>query len=156
MHRELDSTIRSRYDGAAFVTGQLAQLNVETGRLRWTNAGHPLPLHIRGGRVIGDLACTPTVPWGLGAGDRDPMVAEDSLEPGDSLLFYTDGAIEGRKATGGGFGLERLTDVVGQTASGELSPEEIVRLVGRAILDHHRHRLDDDSTLLIVHWNGPN
>jgi hypothetical protein len=66
MHEELDATIMSRYERAAFVTGQLAQLNVETGRLRWTNAGHPLPLHIRGGNVIGDLECPPTPPWGLG------------------------------------------------------------------------------------------
>jgi serine phosphatase RsbU (regulator of sigma subunit) len=153
MHQELDTTITSRYQHSAFVTGQLAQLNVETGRLRWSNAGHPLPLHVRGGRVIGDLACKPTLPWGLAAPDTEPMVAEDALEPGDSLLFYTDGAIEGRMSSG--FGLERLTDLVGQTASDQLSPEEIVRQVGRAILEHHHHRLDDDATLLIVQWAGP-
>ena len=153
MHQELDTTITSRYERSAFVTGQLAQLNVETGRLRWSNAGHPLPLHIRRGRVIGDLACRPTLPWGLAEPDTELMVAEDALEPGDSLLFYTDGAIEGRMAKG--FGLERLTDLVGQTASDQLSPEEIVRQVGRAILEHHRHRLDDDATLLIVQWTGP-
>ena len=155
MHRELDDTIKSRYEGAAFVTGQLAQLNVETGRMRWTNAGHPLPLHIRGGQVIGDFACRPTVPWGLGIRGDGPVVAEESLEPGDGVLFYTDGAIEGRASSGGGLGLERLVDLVGQTASDQLSAEEIVRQVGRAILEHHKSRLDDDATLLLVQWNGP-
>jgi serine phosphatase RsbU (regulator of sigma subunit) len=155
MHRELDTVIKSGYNGSAFVTGQLAQLNVETGRVRWTNAGHPLPLHIRAGQVIGDLACPPTVPWGLGLRGNGPVVAEESLEPGDSLLFYTDGVIEGRARSGGGFGLDRLVDLVGQTASRELSAEEIVRQVGRAIVDHHSLRLDDDATLLIVQWNGP-
>jgi hypothetical protein len=155
MHRELDDTVTSRYDGAAFVTGQLAQLNVETGRLRWTNAGHPLPLHIRGGQVIGDLACRPTVPWGLGIRDDGPVIAEESLEPGDGILFYTDGAIEGRAASGGGLGLDRLVDLVGQTASDQLPAEEIVRQVGRAILEHHQSRLDDDATLLLVQWQGP-
>ena len=104
MHQELDETVKSRYEGAAFVTGQLAQLNVETGRMRWTNAGHPLPLHIRGGQVIGDFACRPTVPWGLGIRDDGPVVAEESLEPGDGVLFYTDGAIEGRASHGRGTG----------------------------------------------------
>jgi len=155
MHRELDDTVTSRYDGAAFVTGQLAQLNVETGRLRWTNAGHPLPLHIRAGQVIGDLACRPTVPWGLGIRDDGPVIAEESLEPGDGILFYTDGAIEGRAASGGGLGLDRLVDLVGQTASDQLPAEEIVRQVGRAILEHHQSRLDDDATLLLVQWQGP-
>jgi serine phosphatase RsbU (regulator of sigma subunit) len=155
MHREMDSVVKGRYEGSAFVTGQLAQLNVETGRLRWTNAGHPLPLHIRGGQVIGDLACRPTVPWGFGIRANGPTVAEESLEPGDSVLFYTDGAIEGKASSGGGLGLERLTDLVGQTASDQLSPEEIVRQVGRAIVAHHQSRLEDDATLLLVQWSGP-
>jgi serine phosphatase RsbU (regulator of sigma subunit) len=155
MHRELDTVIRSAHQGSAFVTGQLAQVNIETGRLRWTNAGHPLPLHVRGGQVIGDLSCPPTVPWGLAIRGAGPVVAEASLEPGDSLLFYTDGAIEGKASSGGGFGLDRLTDLVGQTASSQLSAEEVVRQVGRAIVDHHNLRLDDDATLLVVQWNGP-
>ncbi len=155
MHRELDGIIKGRYEGSGFVTGQLAQLNVETGRLRWTNAGHPLPLHIRGGRIIGDFACRPTVPWGLGIRGDGPAVAEESLEPGDGVLFYTDGAIEGRASSGGGLGLDRLVDLVGQTASDQLSAEEIVRQVGRAVLEHHKGRLDDDATLLLVQWTGP-
>jgi serine phosphatase RsbU (regulator of sigma subunit) len=155
MHQGLDATITSRYEQAAFVTGQLAKLNVETGRLQWTNAGHPRPLHIRGGKVIGELDCPPTVPWGLGIRADGVVVAEAALQPGDSLLFYTDGVIEGRDRSGGGYGLERLTDLVGQTASHELSPEEIVRQVGRAVVDHHHLRLDDDATLLIVQWRGP-
>jgi serine phosphatase RsbU (regulator of sigma subunit) len=155
MHRELDSTVKGRYEGSGFVTGQLAQLNVETGRLRWTNAGHPLPLHIRNGRIIGDFACRPTVPWGLGMRSDGPAIAEESLEPGDGVLFYTDGAIEGRASSGGGLGLDRLADLVGQTASNQLPAEEIVRQVGRAILEHHSGRLDDDATLLLVQWNGP-
>jgi len=154
LHRELDAVISARYDGAAFVTGQLAQLNVETGLIRWTNAGHPLPLHIRGGKVIGNLACRPTVPWGLGIPDARPSVAEESLEPGDSVLFYTDGTVEGKAGSGGGLGLEQLADLVGQMASDQLPAEEIVRLIGRAVLEHHNSRLDDDATLLLVQWKG--
>jgi serine phosphatase RsbU (regulator of sigma subunit) len=155
MHQELDRTIKDRYSGSGFVTGQLAQLNVETGQLRWTNAGHPLPLHIRNGRVISDLSCAPTVPWGFGIRDGQPVVAEDALEPGDSVLFYTDGAIEGKKSQRGGFGLDRLIDLVGQTASDQLPAEEIVRHVAKAIFEHHGQRLEDDATLFIVQWSGP-
>lgn len=153
MHRELESTIKSRYDGTGFVTGQLVQLNVETGRLQWTNAGHPLPLHIRGGRVIGHLDCRPTLPWGLGRNAVDPDVAELSLQPGDGVFFYTDGVIEGRDESSG-FGLDRLTDLVDQSASEHLSVEEVVRLVDRAIMKHHDEELDDDATMLMVQWNA--
>jgi hypothetical protein len=154
VHQELEATIRDHYGGREFVTGQLAQLNVETGELQWTNAGHPLPLHIRGGQVIGTLACPPTLPWGLGSAGSQPTIAVASLEPGDSVLFYTDGAIEGKASSGGGFGLERLVDLVGQTASDQLSAEEVVRRIGRAVLEHHSERLDDDATLVIVQWAG--
>jgi hypothetical protein len=154
IHQELEATVRDHYGGREFVTGQLAQLNVETGELQWTNAGHPLPLHIRGGQVIGTLACPPTLPWGLGSAESRPTVAVASLEPGDSVLFYTDGAIEGKASSGGGFGLERLVDLVGQTASDQLTAEEIVRRIGRAVLEHHSERLDDDATLVIVEWAG--
>ena len=154
MHRALESTIRDRYEGNGFVTGQLAQLNVETGQLRWTNAGHPLPFHIRGERVIGHLDCRPTLPWGLGRDGDHPTVADVSLEPGDGLFFYTDGAIEGKGELGGGLGLERLMDLVGRSVSDQLPADEIVRLVDRAIVEHHNEKLDDDATLLMVQWNG--
>jgi serine phosphatase RsbU (regulator of sigma subunit) len=100
------------------------------------------------------LGCPPTLPWGLGSAQSRPTIAVASLEPGDSVLFYTDGAIEGKASSGGGFGLERLVDLVGQTASDQLTAEEIVRRIGRAVLEHHSERLDDDATLVIVQWAG--
>ena len=66
-----------------------------------------------------------------------------------------DGAIEGKKSRGGGFGLDRLIDIVGQSAFGQLPAEEIVRHVAKAIFAHHSQRLDDDATLFIVQWSGP-
>jgi serine phosphatase RsbU (regulator of sigma subunit) len=47
-----------------------------------------------------------------------------------------------------------LVDLVGQTASDQLTAEEIVRRIGRAVLEHHSERLDDDATLVIVQWAG--
>jgi uncharacterized protein (DUF1786 family) len=44
---------------------------------------------------------------------------------------------------------------VGRTASDQLSAEEIVRQVGREIVEHHKARLDDDAILLLVQWSGP-
>ena len=154
MHQELENTVTDHYGGREFITGQLAQLNVETGLLQWTNAGHPLPLHVRGGQIIADLECPPTLPWGLGAKVSQPTIAEMSLQPGDAVLFYTDGVIEGRASSGGGFGLDRLVDVVGQNASDQLAAEEIVRRIGRSVLEYHGERLDDDATLVIVQWHG--
>ncbi len=155
MHEELGTTIGNHYPGNGFVTGQLVQLDLETGSLRWTNAGHPTPLLIRGGQVVGQLACKPTPPWGVVLDATPPTVATEMLEPGDSLLFYSDGAVDARTADGDGFGLERLADLAGQSASDQLQPEQVVRRVGAAVIEHHASELSDDVTLLLVQWHGP-
>ncbi len=75
--------------------------------LRWARAGHPLPLHARGGmsdalaRVEGILlGATPQAAY------ADATV---SLQPGDLVVFYTDGLIERRDNTTSEDFLHRLT-----------------------------------------------
>ncbi|SRR5579871_583667 len=155
IHRNIDAVVRDQFDGDAFVTGQLASLELTTGSLRWINAGHLPPLLIRHGRVIGTLDCAPALPWGLGPGPRAPEVAKVSLEPGDSVLFYTDGVVEARSATQRAFGAERLADLAGQHASDHLPVPLIVRLLIHAVLEHHEHQLRDDATIFLVQWAGP-
>jgi len=82
------------------------------------------------------------------------MVATTALEPGDSVLFYTDGVVEAHLPGREQFGVERLTDLVGQHAADQLEPEEIVRRLVRAVLDHQDDHLADDATMVLVQWNG--
>ena len=55
MHAAIDETIASRYDDLSFVTGLIGTLATGTGRLEWTCAGHPLPLLLRGRKVVAEL-----------------------------------------------------------------------------------------------------
>jgi serine phosphatase RsbU (regulator of sigma subunit) len=157
MHKALDEVIATHSPPYAFATGQLAQLDLDNGTITWTNAGHPPPMLVRGGRVIHELDCTPTPPWGLGSllPDAAPTIASEVLEPGDSVLFYTDGVIEARQPEGDMFGVERLADLLGRYASDRIEPEESVRHIVSAILSYQADRLDDDATLVLVRWNGP-
>jgi serine phosphatase RsbU (regulator of sigma subunit) len=158
IHTNLDEVIATHCPPLAFATGQLAQLDIDTGAMTWTNAGHPLPFLIRGGNVIGELDCHPTPPWGLGSTlgrNAAPTVAAESLEPGDSVLFYTDGVIEAHKPGGDLFGVERLADLAGRHASDQLEPEEIVRQIVRSILEYKADELVDDATLVLFRWGGP-
>jgi serine phosphatase RsbU (regulator of sigma subunit) len=157
IHTNIDEVIAAHCPPFAFATGQLAQLDIESGTLTWTNAGHPLPFLIREGSVIGEIECRPTPPWGLGSAverDATPSVASASLEPGDSVLFYTDGVTEAHKPGGELFGVERLVDVIGKHASDQAEPEEIVRQVVTAILEYKADQLADDATLVLIRWNG--
>jgi serine phosphatase RsbU (regulator of sigma subunit) len=77
------------------------------------------------------------------------------LQPGDRVLFYTDGITEARSADGEVFGEQRLIDfVIKATAAGEPSPEATRRLL-HAILEHHDDQLRDDAVVMIIEWHPP-
>ncbi len=158
IHTNLDEVIAAHCPPPTFATGQLAQIDVDTGTMTWTNAGHPLPLLIRDGQVTRELKCEPTLPWGIASAlerTAAPSVATDTLQPGDSVLLFTDGVIEAHEPGGDQFGLDCLVDIAGQHTSDLLEPEEIVRQIVRSVLEYQADQLDDDATLVLIRWNGP-
>jgi serine phosphatase RsbU (regulator of sigma subunit) len=156
VHENLDLALTKQFPDATFATGQLARVDLRDGAMTWTNAGHPGPMLVRRGQVISQLDCEPTLPWGLGSLNSPGVaVASVSLEPGDSVLFYTDGVIESHLPGSEQFGTERLADLVGQHSSGDAEPEEILRRIIRAVLEHQHDTLADDATIVLFQWNGP-
>lgn len=148
----IDDTIGRQFRQERFVTGLIAYLDLDSGALAWVNCAHPAPLVLRGGKVVKSLGCPPVPPMGLGLWQEPPVLCEESLEPGDLLLCYTDGVVEARSPGGELFGTDRLADfVIRQAAAGLTAPETLRRLI-HAILDHHQGRLSDDATVLFVHW----
>jgi serine phosphatase RsbU (regulator of sigma subunit) len=138
-----------------FCTGVLCRLDAITGVLRWVNCGHPPPLLIRAERVLhGVLDSPPQLPIGLpqALSPAARQVHETALEPGDRVLIYTDGIVETRDLEGAEFGLDRFADfIIRSTASGQ-RPAEVLRLLIHSFLDHHRHQLRDDATILLFEW----
>jgi hypothetical protein len=152
MHEAVDSALATDYDDLSFATGILGILPLDTGRLQWTCAGHPPPLLLRGRKVIGELECEATLPFGLG-GDT-PVVSTCDLEPGDAVLLYTDGVTDAHPARGDLFGLGRLTDLLEREAASAQEPEEILRRLVHALLEYQQGDLRDDATLLLLRWSG--
>jgi phosphoserine phosphatase RsbU/P len=152
-HEAVDEAVSRHYGGEAFVTAVLVRLGLDDGSLEWTNAGHPLPLLLRGQRVARELRCTPSLPLGLGGGCRE--VATEDLEPGDVVLFFTDGVIEGRSGSGDEFGVDRLARTWEQEWASGQPPEEVLRRLVRAVSDYNGGKLRDDATVLQLCWFGP-
>ncbi|MDP8976508.1 MAG: serine/threonine-protein phosphatase [Actinomycetota bacterium] len=148
--RAVDEALSTQFGSDRFVTGQLATLDSHTGRLHWLNAGHPRPLLLRQGRVASELACDPSLPLGLG--DVPLEIAEVSLEPGDRLLFFTDGVVEASSPEGERFGQDRLVDLTRRALADEQTLSETVRRLVRSVRSHHQGALDDDATILLVDW----
>ncbi|MBY8854465.1 serine/threonine-protein phosphatase, partial [Saccharothrix sp. MB29] len=81
-----------------------------------------------------------------------PVVLTEQLQPGDRVLFYSDGVTEARDPDGEQFGLDRLVDLIERHEAGGLPAAETLRRVVRAVLDHQDGRLQDDATLLLLEW----
>lgn len=153
MHDSIGDAIAHQFAGESFVTGVLARLNTTTGHLEMTNSGHPAPLLLRDRSVIGEILCEPSMPFGLGG--RCEEVATFDLEPGDTVVLYTDGVVEARGSDGQEFGVNRLGDFLEREAASGRSCEEVLRRLVHAVLDHQGAALRDDATIVVIQWDGP-
>jgi hypothetical protein len=150
-YAEMDGAI-AQQSGDRHVTAVLAELDLDTGHLRWVSAGHPAPLLLRDGRVVKALEAEPQTPLGIPFVPAPTVVAEESLQPGDAVLLFTDGLPEARLPDGEFFTVERLGEFVErQAAAGHPAPETLRRL-RHAVLRHQRGQLQDDATALLVEW----
>lgn len=149
----VDEVVGRFFDAGQFITAQLAELDGQTGRLRWLNAGHPPPLLVRQQTVVGRLACVPTLPLGLGGEIGE--IAEVQLEPGDRVLLFTDGVTEARSPGGAFFGDDQLDDFVVRAELGALPLPETLRRLGHALVDHQAGAPQDDATMVMLEWRAP-
>ncbi len=144
--------VGDEFAGRMFATGVLGTLDLDTGELRYIAAGHPPPLVLRRGHVVKvlDSGRRPLLGLDMAAAN----VAVEWLEPDDVLVLYTDGITEARDAERQFFGLDRLVDFVEREASDGVPLPEIVRRVGRRILEHQNGILQDDATILLIQWTS--
>jgi sigma-B regulation protein RsbU (phosphoserine phosphatase) len=147
-----DEALTGQFADVRFATGVLAELDLDTGTLSYVNAGHPPAVLIRSGRAVAHLQGGRRLPLGLVDGSTAEPATE-VLEPGDRVLFYTDGVVEARNADGEAFGVSRLVDVAEKHAAAGLTAPETLRRVSHAIIDHQGGQLQDDATLVLLEWS---
>ncbi|RBY88233.1 serine/threonine-protein phosphatase [Blastococcus sp. TBT05-19] len=150
--RDMDEVMATAFPGR-FATAHLGRLDTTTGVLSYINAGHPAALLVRDARVIEELPGPTTRPLGLGEGEPDVRTVQ--LEPGDRVLFFTDGVVEERFDDGEQFGEERLRELIEQTTAEQLKVAETVRRLSHALMAARRGRTTDDASLLVVEWKQP-
>lgn len=136
-------------EAAGMATLVYAELDLDTGVVRYACAGHPPPLLLpaRGTpRLLWEGRSTP-----LGAFLRPQLrqEAELQLEPGDRLLLYTDGLVE-RRDRSLDDGLDLL--VAAAESVGPVPLEESVRVVTELLLQDEVVR--DDVCVLQLSWTG--
>lgn len=134
-----------------FVTAFFGVLDPITGELAYSNAGHNPPRVWRSrARTIQDLNDSATLPLGI-VPTIDAERGTTTLEPGDTLLLYTDGITEsfsvGDKPEQ--YGVERL-DLAISACQG--SPDAVIETVHRTLFQHRGSATRaDDQTIVAVH-----
>lgn len=124
----------------------LAIFEPATGRLRYTNAGHPPPLLIAPDGSRRFLEAAPAPPMGV---METPRYGQRTLvlEPGSTLLLFTDGLIE-RSTEVLDQGLERLREA----ATPGADVDGLCERVARALADAgDAHAQADDVTMIALH-----
>lgn len=131
-----------------FVTLFVGELDHETGRLRYFNAGHEPPrIHRPGTDAIEELPSTgrPTAMLPFG----DFGVSECTLEVGDTLAVFSDGIPEATRSGDDFFGLQGVDDALRAHATDHVSAiRQSILAAIESYLD--AERASDDITLMVL------
>lgn len=148
MFGEINRLLGSWTDGSKFASFFCGLYDQSSSRLTYVNAGHNPPLLFRAGQPEPVLLEATGVVLGLFE-DADYEERSLELQPGDTLLIYTDGVTEALNPRGEEFGEERLRDLVGENLGLSLPQLRDLLLAGNAEflegLPPH-----DDLTLVLV------
>jgi sigma-B regulation protein RsbU (phosphoserine phosphatase) len=145
----LDAVVRSNRERRFFVTATLGLFNVRTGVLRLTNAGHPPTYRIRGAEV--EEILLPSSP--LGGLGHAYVGATLQLQPGDAVVWLSDGLIEATNAADEPFGYDSVKRVLAGV-QGESAVSIRNRLLAAVEAHTAGHPLADDRTLMVMRWGA--
>ena len=126
-----------------YVTAAYVYLDAQARELRYSAAGHPAMMMLRGGNVIEIIENGMLLAAVEDATYSDKTLA---LEPGDRLLLYTDGLIEARSAEGKLFGEDSLMAALRNSA--KFTAIEAVDHMVSAVQKWGGSQ-DDDLTILV-------
>ncbi|MBP8252453.1 MAG: GAF domain-containing protein, partial [Herpetosiphon sp.] len=135
----------------AFVALAYATFDTSTNTLALANAGQLDPILVRANGEFQYLTTSGAhFPLGI-----DPETAYETatfqLGAGDRVVFYTDGVVEAKSASGEMWGFERFEQLV-KTYAHQLNPQELMRLVMYEInIFTDNYAQHDDITLVILH-----
>jgi len=143
--RQLNQLICERRIEGRFMTFCFATWRRPTRKLRLANAGQTQPLLYRHGR------CEQLKIVGFPLGIFDDVTYEEwtiNLDPGDILVFHSDGISEAADPDGNFFGISRIASLVEQNAS--LTSDELADRLLAEVRDFTGDAAITDDRALVV------
>jgi len=131
------------------VTACYLVLDITSGKIRFSSAGHPLPILFRQGDGAkwlceGQTPCSPALA-------AEPGITYPSMEcqaePGDAMVLYTDGLYSVENILDNAYGAKRLLDSA-QSLAGDLLADIFQGLEGDALAFSKNGTFTDDVCLV--------
>ena len=146
----VNATLEKDNTNVLFVTLFYAILDLKTGILTYTNAGHNPPHIARKAGGIESMSKIHGMALGV-MGDIDYKQDQVTLNPGDLILFYTDGVTEAENAQGGQYTDPKLIELVDKYR--DLSASELINTIRTDINTFAAgYPQSDDITMMAVRF----
>ncbi|MBB5896987.1 PP2C family protein-serine/threonine phosphatase [Kutzneria kofuensis] len=143
--RTVNAYLAESRSGSYFATLFAGALNPETGAVSYVNAGHPPGLLLGADGSVRRLDATGPVVGLVSGADFETKTL--TIEPGETLLLYTDGITEARSIYGNLVGEPALIRVL-QDSHGD--PERLWPQIRSLVLDQTDGRFRDDVTAMVL------
>lgn len=145
----VNERLTAAYTGqlGTFVTAFYGLYDPATRELEYASAGHNPPRRRRVDGTVEALNSVHNLPLGILAGEKFEHVRVQ-FEPGETVVFYTDGITEAHSPDGQLFGTERLDEVLRQPPAS--APETLQAILNAVETFANGRAPEDDQTVVVA------
>ncbi|MFE3825670.1 PP2C family protein-serine/threonine phosphatase [Streptomyces sp. NPDC059092] len=145
-----DQALYEQHRGASYVSTLLLRFELATGRVEAVDAGSP-ELWRQRGKTVERVELDAQLPLGMFE-ESDYVVQSFQVDPGDRLLFVSDGVYATLSPQGEAYGDRALARAISSTS---LLPAAMVpRAVLRELAAYRETESTDDALVLCLDWFG--
>jgi sigma-B regulation protein RsbU (phosphoserine phosphatase) len=131
-----------------FMTMIVGVLEARQRRFRFATAGHPMPLVVRGGKLLRLPLMGSNIPLGIRRDLKFIIEQPIELKPGDVMFLFTDGIWEATDGDGRRFGTDVMPGVL--EACNGCSAQTIVDTMLASVAAHREAAEPEDDYTMIV------
>lgn len=144
---QVNNAMSEMNENSMFVTLFVGVLDLHTGNLTYSNAGHCAPVLLGGEPTF--LTVDANIPVGV-MSEWQFSSQQTTINPGQTVFLYTDGLTEAENANLEQFGEERMLKVLGQS---DTAPRPLVENILQTVKTFvGTTDQSDDLTMLAIHF----